>query len=332
MPTAPASGDGPGSDAAGGGAPGAGLPQPLDAVTAVLRGIAQVQLQPNVWTGVLFLAGLFVGGWQFGVFGLLGTVAATVTAYLLGVPWKGIAIGLEGFSGTLTGVALVLYLDASWTTAAVVVGSAVAVSVLNSALTTVLKPYGLAPLTAPFCVVTLVMVLGAPSFGRVWDHRSGAAPPAATDPGTAMTWHHFWRGAFNGVAQVFFQDKWYIGLIFLAGLAVSSRMAAAAAAAASLIGLLLGWWLGAQAADLGAGLYGYNAVLTGIALTGTFVALSPVGALFAAVGAASAAALTAGLTNLFTLVGGHTLTWPFVLVTWVFLAAVPIMSRLQRTT
>jgi len=98
----------------------------------------------------------------------------------------------------------------------------------------------------------------------------------------------------------------------------------------SVLRLLLGWWLGIPAADLGAGLYGYNAVLTGIALTGTFLALSPAGVIYAVIGAASAAALTGGITNLFDVVAGHTLTWPFVLVTWVFLAAVPIFTRLRR--
>ncbi|WP_312875015.1 urea transporter [Actinomadura litoris] len=304
--------------------------RPQDAVTAILRGIAQVDFQPNHWTGLIFLAALFVGGWRFGVFGLVGTVTATATAYLLGAARDRVAAGLEGFCGTLVGVALVLYLGVHWMTVALVIGSAVAVSVLTAAMVTVLAPYRLPASTAPFCVVTLVMVLGAPSFDRVWAHHPNSAPPSASDPGTAMTWHDFWHGLFSGIGQVFFQDEWYVGLIFLAGLAVASRLVAATALAGSLVGLLTGWWLGAQAADIGAGLYGYNAVLTGIALTGTYIALSPVGALYAVIGAATSAALTAGLTNLFTVVGGHTLTWPFVLVMWVFTAAVPHLSRLAR--
>ena len=308
-------------------------PQPKEALLAVPRGIAQVEFQTSVWTGLIFLVALFVGGWQFGVFALLGVVTATVTAYLLGVPWKDrVSVGLEGFNGTLIGVALVLYLGANWSTVALVIGGAVAGSVLTSALNAVLTPYNLPTFTAPFCVVALVLAIGAPSYARVWADHSNTAPPSAADPGTTMTWHDFWHGFFNGVGQVFFQDEWYVGLIFLVGLAVASRLAAAAAAASSLIGLLTGWWLGAQAADLGAGLYGYNAVLTGIALTGTFVALSRTGLIYAAIGAATAAGLTAGLTTVFDVVGGHTLTWPFVLVTWVFLAAVPIFSRIRRAT
>ncbi|WP_084265309.1 urea transporter [Actinomadura macra] len=303
-----------------------------DVLLTIPRGVAQVDFQPSYWTGLIFIVALFVGGWQFGVFGLLGTVTATVTAYLLGVSRDRVSIGLEGFNGTLVGVALVLYLDVRWMTVLLVIGSAIAASVVSSALNTVLTPYNLPGFTAPFCIVTLVMVIGAPSYDRVWAEHANTAAPSATDPGTAMTWHDFWRGTFNGIGQVFFQDKWYVGLIFLIGLAVSSRLVAAAALVSSVIGLLVGWWLGVPAADLGAGLYGYNAVLTGIALTGTFLALSRAGVLYAVIGAATAAALTAGISNLFTVVGGHTLTWPFVLVAWVFLAAVPIFSRLRRAS
>jgi urea transporter len=301
-----------------------------DVALTIPRGVAQVDFQSSYWTGFIFIVALFVGGWQFGVFGLLGTAVATVTAHLLGVGRDRVSVGLEGFCGTLIGVALVLYLGTNWMTAALVVGAAIAGSVLTSAMNTVLRPYNLPTFTAPFCVVTLVMVIGAPSYDRVWSHHVNTAPPSATDPGTTMTWHDFWRGFFNGIGQIFFQDKWYVGLIFLVGLAVAGPVVAAAAALSSLIGLFVGWWFGAPAADLGAGLYGYNAVLTGIALTGTFIALTPVGVGYAVLGAATAAALTAGITNLFTVVGGHTLTWPFVLVAWVFLAAVPFFSRVRR--
>ncbi|WP_240809727.1 urea transporter [Actinomadura sp. WMMA1423] len=304
----------------------------LDRLLTIPRGVAQVDFQPNYWTGLVFIVALFVGGWQFGVFGLLGTVAATLTAHLLGVSWRDrISLGLEGFCGTLIGVSLVLYLDIRWMTALLVVGGAIAGSVLTAALRVFLAPYDLPTFTAPFCVVTSVMVIGGPSFGRIWAEHAGSAPPSASAPGTAMTWNYFWKGTFSGVGQVFFQNQWYVGLIFLAGLVLAGWVTGLVALASSLIGLLTGWVLGAQAADLGAGLYGYNSVLTGLALFGTFVAISPVSAVYAVVGTVAAAGLTAGIGTLFEVVGGHTLTWPFVLVSWVFLAAVPMLKKIERT-
>ncbi|MFC4112187.1 urea transporter [Nonomuraea zeae] len=305
--------------------------RPLDALLTVPRGVAQVDFQPSYWVGLVFLVALFAGGWQFGVFGLLGTVVATATAYLLGVTWERVSMGLEGFCGTLIGVSLVLYLGVGWMTVFLVIGGAIAGSVLTSAMNTVLTPYNLPTFTAPFCVITTVMVIGGPSFERVWAGHVNTSAPSAARPGIAMSWTDFWQGTFNGIGQVFFQDKWYVGVIFLVGLLIAGWRIGLAAFLASLLGLLVGWSFGAQAADLGAGLYGYNSVLTGIALAGTFVVLTPAGAVYAAIGAASAAALTAGIGNLFAVVGGHTLTWPFVLVTWVFLAAVPMLAKIHRT-
>ncbi|MDX6740437.1 urea transporter [Actinocorallia sp. A-T 12471] len=316
------------SSGAGAGEPGPGA---SDLLRTVPRGIAQVDLQTNLWTGLVFIVALFVGGWQFGVFGLLGTVVATLTALALGVSWRdNVSLGLEGFCGTLIGVSLVLYLNVRWMTVVLVIFGAIAGSVLTAALNVLLKPYRLPTLTAPFCVITTVMVVGGPSFARVWDRHAGTAPPSAADPGTALGWGELWQGTFSGVGQVFFQNQWYVGVIFLIGLCVAGWRTGLVALVSSLVGLLTGWVLGAQAADLGAGLYGYNSVLTGIALCGTFVSVTRLSALYALVGVVAAAGLTAGIGNLFAVVGGHTLTWPFVLVTWVFLAAVPMYARIAR--
>ncbi|MFI6483801.1 urea transporter [Nonomuraea sp. NPDC050663] len=293
----------------------------------ILRGIAQVDFQSSPWTGLVFLVALFAGGWQFGVFGLLGTVAATVTARLFGVSWsERVAPGLEGFCGTLIGVGLVLYLDVRWMTVLLVIFGAAAGSVLTSALNVLLKPYDLPAFTAPFCVVTTAVVIGGSAFSRV-----GVVPAsAAAASGTELSWTHLWQGTLNGVGQVFFQDQWYVGLIFLAGLVIAGWRLGVVALVSSLAGLATGWVLGAQAADLAAGLYGYNSVLTGLALFGTFVVATPVSALYALLGVVAAAGFSAGIGALFAVVAGHTLTWPFVLVTWVFLAAVPMLSRIRR--
>ncbi|GGP01633.1 urea transporter [Nonomuraea glycinis] len=131
---------------------------------------------------------------------------------------------------------------------------------------------------------------------------------------------------------MFFQSKWYVGLIFLIGLLFGGWLVGVAALVSSAVGIVVALLLGAPAADVGAGLYGYNAVLTGIALCGTFLALTPLGILYALAGVVSATVLTAFVGDLFEPVGGHTLTWPFVIVTWIFLAAVPAFSGLRRST
>ncbi|MGW0809880.1 urea transporter [Nonomuraea sp. NPDC002799] len=303
-----------------------------DLPLGTLRGVSQVDFQSDYRTAVCFIVALFAGGWQYGVFGLLGTVVATLTAWILGARADRVAGGLEGFNGTLIGVALALYFDARWITVLLVVIGAIMGSVLTSALNALLTPHHLPTFTAPFCAVTTIMLVGAPGYERVWSGRHPAAPPSAAFPGSAVTVTDLWQGLLNGIGQVFFQGTWYVGLIFLIGLLFAGLRVAAAALVSSAVGIVVAVVLGAPAADIGAGLYGYNAVLTGIALCATFVAPTALGLLYAAAGVVSATVLTAFVTDLFAPIGGHTLTWPFVLVTWIFLAAVPSLSGLRRTT
>ena len=143
---------------------------------------------------------------------------ATLTAVLLGVATDRVTAGLEGFNGTLIGVALVLYFDVRWVTVLLVIVGSIMGSVLTSALAALLTPHQLPTFTAPFCAITTVMLIGGPAFERVWRGRSLAAPPSAAYPGREVTFTDLWQGLFNGIGQVFFQSKWYVGLIFLIGL------------------------------------------------------------------------------------------------------------------
>ena len=58
------------------------LPGFLD---SVFRGIGQVMLQDNSYAGLIFLAGVFYNSILLGWALLLGTIASTATAMLLGV-------------------------------------------------------------------------------------------------------------------------------------------------------------------------------------------------------------------------------------------------------
>ncbi|MGW4423002.1 urea transporter [Streptosporangium sp. NPDC004631] len=304
--------------------------RPLPLLISVVRGVGQVDFMAGTWTGLIFIVALFAGGWRYGVYGLLGSAVATLTAYAFGAARDRIELGLEGFSGTLIGVAFVLYFGVGWMTTLLTVLGCVAGSVVTSALVTLLKPFNLPTFTAPFCIVTSAMLLAAPAFERVRQGKIGPALPSAATGRTALTWNDTWQGMFNGIGQIFFQNKWYVGLIFLIGLVVGNWIAAVAAVVSSLIGMATAWVLGAPAADIAAGLYGYNSVLVGMALAGIFVVLTPAGGVYAAIGAITATGLTAALTTFFAPFGGHTLTWPFVVVAWTFLAAVPALSWLRR--
>ncbi|MFJ4823025.1 urea transporter [Streptomyces bacillaris] len=304
--------------------------EPSGFLLASLRGVGQVDLQPLIWTGLLILAALWSAGWEIGLFATLGTLVSTATAYALGVDRSSIAVGLQGYSGCLTGIALVISLGHHPATYILAVVGAIMCTLLTATLTTLLSPYGLTALTAPFCLVSGVMVLGAPSFSRIWN---GAPKPVSspTTGDTGISWDDLWHAFFTNVSQVFLVDEWYVGLIMLAGLACAGVRVVLFAAAGSVTGIVTAWALGAPTELIRNGIYGYNAVLVAIALGAVFLSGTVANGAYALFGAAVSTGLTASLTSLFKPFGGHTFTWPFILTTWVLMAAVPLLPRLRRS-
>ncbi|WP_326696956.1 urea transporter [Streptomyces sp. NBC_01754] len=305
--------------------------EPAGFLLASLRGVGQVDFQPLLWTGVLILAALWAAGWQVGLFATMGTVFATAAAYALGIDRSSIALGLQGFSGCLTGIALVVYLGNHLSTYLLTLVGAVMCTVLNSTLTTFLAPYGLKAMTAPFCVVSGVMVIGASSYARVW-HGTAKTAPDPTYGGPGLTGQDFGHAFLNNFSQVFLVDEWYVGLIMLVGLACAGWRVALFAAAGSVVGVLVAWAFGAPVAQITNGIYGYNSVLVAIGMGTVFLTATAWNTVYTLVAAAAATALTASLTTLFQPFNGHTFTWPFNLTTWAFMAAVPFLTRIRSVS
>ncbi|OON71469.1 urea transporter [Streptomyces tsukubensis] len=304
--------------------------QPFAYLLATVRGVGQVDLQPGLWTGLIILASLWVAGWQIGLFATLGTLVSTATALALDVDRSHLSAGLLGYCGCLTGIALLTYLGHHPATYVLTAVAAIACVLLTAALNTLLGRYGLTALTAPFCLVSGVMALGASSFERVW-HGAPKAVSSTTSGGTGLSWDDLWHGFFTNVAQIFLVDKWYVGLIMLVGLAFAGLRVVLWAAVGSAIGIFAAWALGAPTALISNGIYGYNAVLVAIAVGAVFLAPTAWNGVYALFGAAATTGLTASLTVLFKPFGGHTFTWPFILTTWMLMAAVPLLPRLTRS-
>ncbi|MFD9822241.1 urea transporter [Streptomyces violascens] len=302
-------------------------------VTETLRGIAQVDFMPSWLTGVLFVAALFASGWEYGLYGLLGAAVSTGTAYALGGDRDRIEAGLEGFNGCLVALSFAVFLGADHLSSVLLaIGGSVTVVVVTAALAKILGTWNIPTFTAPFCITASAMTIAAPSFERIWHQGPGLSEldKAGADT-THLAWSDVWRAFFANVSQVFFMPQWYVGLIFLSGIFVASRMAAAMACAGSLTGIFTAWALGSPTEGVRQGLMGYNAVLVAMALCGVFIVASGWSMAYAVTGAASATGLTAAMTNFFNPFGGHTFTWPFVLTAIAFVAAVPTLSRLRRT-
>ncbi|WP_395147001.1 urea transporter [Moraxella atlantae] len=273
---------------------------------ALVRGIGQIMLQSNGWTGLLFLLGLLVGNWQVAVGTLIGVTVGTLIAYALRFDAQGITNGLYGFSPALVGAAAVFFFGLNLPAVVLgVVGAAMAAWLQRT-----LAQRKVAVYTLPFVVVAWVVhVVGVYGLGLA---NAADVQPLVDLPVGA------WAALFNGIGQVIFQGAPVAGVLFVIGLAMAGAVPAAAGVLGALIGILLAILTAQAQADIALGLFGYNSALAAITLAG-----QPVRTTWAAVCWVVVASVVAFILHLFfrqftgmDMLGG-VLTLPFVVAVWV---------------
>lgn len=309
-------------------------PYPLTFTDSVLRGIGQVMLQNNSYTGAIFLLGIFWNSRLFGLAALVGTVASTAAAMAVGAARTQIREGLFGFNGALVAIALLTFLQPDALAWGYVILAAVCSTVLMAALMRALSVWKAPALTAPFVLTALLFLLACARFGRL--HATGVLPtaglPKAASVEGVVTGATVLQGLFNGLGQVFFQGSVVTGVCFAVGLLANSRKAFAAALLGSFIGLLMGWGMGAAEPALRAGAFGFNPALTAIALGGVFFAVDRFSLTYAAIATLATAVVFAGVSAALEPLGMPALTSPFVLVVWLCVLAGPLFPKLKATT
>ena len=285
---------------------------------AVLRGIGQVMFQNNRTTGLLMLIGIFWNSTLLGVAALVGTAASTATAMLLRLNPALVRDGLFGFNGTLVAIALALFIRPAFSTWVYVVLAAACSTVLMAAMERLLQAWRLPVLTAPFLIGTLGILLACARWGALHAGLVAPAPvlPPAGGLSGSVTATTLIQGSFSGVAQVFFQGSAVTGVLFALGLLLGSRRACAMALAGSVIGLLLGWGLGAAEPTLRAGLYGFNGALTAVAVGSVFFAAGGIAAIYTLLATLLTTVVFVAAAAVLEPRGLPVLTLPFVLVTW----------------
>ena len=302
---------------------------------SVLRGIGQVMFQGNSYTGIIFTIGIFCNSVPFGVAVLLGTIVSTATAMLLGADRNLVRIGHYGFNGGLVAIALLYFLQPTSLTWLCVILAAAGSTIVMAALGRLLDIWKIPALTAPFVFTSLCFFLATARFGRLQstDLLPTAGLPRAVSVEGVVVAKTIGEGLFNGIAQVFFQQSVLTGFLFTIGLLVGSRAACLAALAGSATGLLVAWGMGAAEPAIRAGAFGFNSVLVAIALGATFLARGRASLVYALFAATITPFVYAAVSAALAPLGVPALTFPFVLVTWIFLfAGKAFMAQNQNPT
>jgi urea transporter len=148
----------------------------IDPLFAVLTSFSQVVLLDNVWSGALILLGLFLAGWETGVWALAGAVVASTTGWAVDHDASAVINGLHGYNGVLVALALgTVFLHTERRRFPVaIVGIALTVPVRILLARTAIPVY-----TWPFVLVTWGMLLLDRWFIQKYlgSHRHGAQPP-----------------------------------------------------------------------------------------------------------------------------------------------------------
>jgi urea transporter len=282
-------------------------PQRLDLLTGarvILRGVGQVIFQGHAGTGLLFLAGIAVASPVMAAGALIGAIIGPGLALVLQYNRQEIEDGIYGFNPTLVGIALLFYLDpgqvVSWVL--VVVGCAAA-----TVTTYLMRQFLKFPTyTAPFIVCTWVLLLLAHGLeGKAIDHKP-ILPDSIFAPRT------FFGKVLAGDAEIMFGANTLTGLLFVAGVALSSWRHAVLLFFGSLVGALVAVYHNDPQGTISIGIYGYNAALAAVA-----VYLWRKSLLYPIL----AAILAVPLTEFFpTALGIPALTAPFVVAAWIVIA------------
>lgn len=302
-------------------------------VREMIYGAGQVMFQENGYTGLLIILGIFWGSYETGHYlvgwgALIGLIVSTIVGHITCLPREEGRQGLWGFNGILVGCAFPTFLGSSLYMWLALIICAALSTWARTALNNLLRPLKINSLTFPFIITTWIFLLAS-------RQMKGLPPDGLATPELATTYRALFLSTdiayhdlhistllatwLRNIGQVFLIDSWITGLFFLIALAISHRWAAIWAGVASAIAILVGALWHAPAGAVVNGLYGYSAVLTGIALGCTFYRPGLLSAIWAIFGIVTTVFVQAAMDSLFLPLGLPALTAPFCITTWLFL-------------
>lgn len=295
---------------------------------ASMKGISQVILIENAVTGFIILLAITTSSYLLGIITLLSAFIGTGMGKIGGADEKIVQQGLFGYNSVLTGLALTLFLSGPYHWIIALVGAIIA-AIYTAALMHAMGNRALPVLTLPFITLTWFMLLTSYRL-QVFQLSPELVPQNLSQRKLEIEGNIDWiEGIFNGIGQIFFLHNTLSGILLFIAVFWAGWRLGLYAIIGNAVALLTSYILGGEHTLIYMGLYGYNAILTIIAVSHVF---NTDRHRFALVSGIIAAALTvqisASVTTWLSPYGLPALTMPFVISTWLFLGARKVMPNL----
>ncbi len=300
---------------------------PYDFLVVSLKGISQVILIENAIVGLIILVTITIANCPLGILALISSIIGTWIGAAGGSDQTMVDKGLYGYNSVLTGLALALFLDGSQEWAIALAGAAIAALSTAAAIYT-LRSSGLPILTLPYILLTWFLLLASFHLGAF------QLTPELVPQDLAHLKHpiggtiNLVEGLFGGIGQVYFQNRVWAGLLILIAVVYYNWRLGLLAIIGTVVAWLTACGLGAEVPLLNLGLYGYNAVLTILAVSADFHKIDGRLLLRGIIAGLITVPITAGMSTWLNPYGLPVLTMPFVLTTWIFFAAKKVLPKL----
>ncbi len=298
-------------------------------ITSSLKGISQVILIENAVSGFIILVAITIASYSLGIIAFSSAVIGTLIAKIGGASQDSISQGLFGYNSVLTGMALSLFLigDDRWIIA--LCGAAI-VAIFSAAMMHFMDPSGIPILTFPFIALTWFLLL------TTYKLVSFKLSPELV-PQNLASWHlniegreheNWLEGAVHGIGQIYFLDYTLSGILLFVAVFWAGWRFGFYAIIGNIAALLTAYGLGGEHHVIFLGLYGYNAILSIIAVSIVFKDNERHGLLIGIFVSCLTVPITASIATWLIPFGLPALTMPFVLCTWLILGARKVLPKL----
>lgn len=297
-------------------------------ILSSLKGISQVIFIENIVSGAIILIAITISSLYLGVIALLSSIIGTLIGKIGGANEDSVSSGLYGYNSVLTGMALTLFLTGPTKWIIALVGAAIT-AIFAAAMVHFMKNTEIPILTFPFIILTWFMLLVSYRL-KAFQLSNALVPQSLAQWELNIEGKVDWTaGIFSGIGQIYFLDTTISGILLFIAVFWAGWRLGLYAILGNAVALLTSYLSGGEHSLILTGLYGYNAILACLAVSIVFKMEQNRFAPFSGIIAACLTVpFTASTSTWLLPYGLPSLTMPFVLSSWLFLAARKVLPRL----